>query len=105
MSVNPNVMKEMLIKNHGKGKIAINEDYGPIIQFRPTELHLKEDGSLTNEPSFAVVMTRPDAKGKAVGQISLEMLNEALGELGYTIIPLAVDLGVDTLEVGPNVSN
>lgn len=81
-------MKDILTKNHGKGKIAIEQEGGPVIHFRPTEIHLKEDGSLTDEPLFCIVMTRPGVGGKAVGQLSLAMWNEALGELGYTIVPL-----------------
>jgi len=42
---------------------------------------------LNNTPSFAIIIQ--DVNGnKVVGQISLQMLNEGLNELGYKIIPV-----------------
>lgn len=79
--------KDIYTKNWGTDKIGIDPEGGPLIEFRPTELHLKEDGARDDKPSFSIVMIRPPALGKAVGQISLAMLNEALAELGYEITP------------------
>ena len=51
---------------------------------RPVEIHLKEDGSKANEPSFCIVMT--DFNNQVAGEISLEMLNDGLADIGYEII-------------------
>jgi hypothetical protein len=59
-----------------------------IHQFLPTEIQLKEDGSKTDGPSFCIVMQQ--AKDSTVcavlGQISLEMLNDGLADIGYEIV-------------------
>jgi len=71
--------------NHGTGRIIINRDK-EVFVLKPTEIHLKENGSLKNEPSFAIVLENPPFKFKCVGEISLEMLNEGLADVGYEII-------------------
>lgn len=59
---------------------------GPAQELRPTELHLKKNGSLKGEPSFLIVMGIPGINNlHLAGQISLEMLNKALTPLGYMI--------------------
>ena len=76
--------------NHGKGKIDLtkhNSDgrFNNVTEMKPIEIHLKEDGSVKDEPSFAIVMK--NVFGAVVyGQISLEMLNEGLADIGYKII-------------------
>lgn len=73
--------------NHGTGQVDLRhlEDTGLVpMEMRPSELHLKEDGTKTNGPSFTLVLERGPMR--VYGQVSLDMLNEALGELGYTII-------------------
>mgnify|MGYP006330749343 CR=1 len=70
--------------NHGKGQIDLTHLPPGSEQMKPVELHLKEDGSKTNEPSFAIVLTRTFSR-PVYGEVSLKMLNEALGELGYKI--------------------
>lgn len=69
--------------NHGKGQIDLTHLPPDSEQMKPVELHLKEDGSISNEPSLLIVMER--YKDYVFGEVSLAMLNEALGELGYKI--------------------
>jgi hypothetical protein len=72
--------------NHGKNHIVIEGPPGKTMHFlKPIEIHLKEDGSLKNEPSFAIVMDSKDY-GMALGEISLEMFNDGLRDIGYKII-------------------
>lgn len=71
--------------NHGTGQIDLTH-HKEIEEFSPVEIHLKEDGSLKNEPSFAIVLTSPYSRTQVFGQISLEMLNEGLDDVGYEII-------------------
>lgn len=86
--------------NWGTGRIQLDKG-NFLLEFRPVEVHLKEDGSLDNEPSLCIVMVRPpdvgafnipekiDAENASnlfvYGQLSLEMWNKALGEIGYEI--------------------
>lgn len=72
-------MKDFKAINVGKGIIEVES---PCIELIPTELYLKEDGDIHDNPSIAIVMEREGHK-KAVGQISLRMLNEGLAEIGY----------------------
>jgi hypothetical protein len=78
-------MTDIKIFNWGLQKIRIR---GNLLELRPTEIHLKEDGSIKSEPSFAIVLTHPEKpEEKVFGQISLKMLTEAMDELGYMIVP------------------
>lgn len=70
--------------NVGTGPINLTR-WENIDQFRPVEIHLKENGSLKDEPSFAIILTSPYSKKTIVGQISLEMLNDGLNDIGYEI--------------------
>ena len=70
--------------NHGKGKIVIDKPV-KLIFMKPTEIHLKENGSIKDQPSLAIVMERP-MTAAAVGEISLEMFNEGLADIGYKIV-------------------
>lgn len=67
------------------GSIVLPEKHLAISMMRPTEIHLKEDGSKTNEPSFAIVLERAYSP-TVIGEISLEMLNDGLADIGYKII-------------------
>lgn len=69
--------------NHGTGKIVIPDRFNSFIEGLPIEIHLKEDGSFDNKPSFAIVIELPFSF--ALGQISLEMFNEGLKDIGYQI--------------------
>ena len=75
--------------NHGTGPIKMNANPGKIVmEGRPTELHLKEDGDKEDKPSFAIVIE--DSNGnKVIGQVSLKMLSVALHELGYAVTSIA----------------
>lgn len=73
--------------NHGTGQIDLTH-HKEIEEFHPVEIHLKDDGSLKNEPSFAIVLTSQYSRTQVVGQISLEMLNEGLADVGYKIVKL-----------------
>lgn len=70
--------------NHGKDKIDLRHHKG-IIEMKPVEIHHKEDGSIKDEPSFCIVMTHPFSPTVG-GEISLEMLNDALADIGYEVI-------------------
>jgi len=83
MKILPNTLTPF---NHGTDKIRISSNKHPgIYQMRPTEIHLKQDGSKTNMPSFAFVMEHPFLPS-VYGEVSLEMLNGAFNEIGYEII-------------------
>lgn len=73
--------------SHGTGPINLTH-LSDTDQFRPVEIHLKENGSLKDEPSFAIILTSPYSKKAIVGQISLEMLNDGLADIGYTIFKM-----------------
>ena len=74
--------------NHGKNQIVIEGPPGKTMHFlKPVQIHLKENGSLKNEPSFAIVMDSKDY-GMALGEISLEMFNDGLRDVGYKIIKI-----------------
>lgn len=71
--------------NHGKDDIDLTHlDYPPV-EFKPIEIHLKENGSITDEPSIAIVMQRPEGFA-VVGQLSIKMWNEGLADIGYEIV-------------------
>lgn len=70
--------------DHGTSHINLQFEQRFAYELRPTEIHHKIDGALDNEPSFAIVMSHPNGFA-CFGQISLEMFNKALGEIGYKI--------------------
>ena len=76
--------KDFIGINHRKEQIKLPfKKHFPML---PTEVHLKEDGTLSNEPSLAFVLTHPNsAMSPVVGQISIKMLNEGLADIGYEI--------------------
>lgn len=70
--------------SHGKGTIKINHEF--VTQLRPIEIHMKEDGTLDDKPSFCIVMSSMmEGLSVVAGQISLKMLNEGLKDIGYEI--------------------
>ena len=72
--------------NHGKDQIDIKH-LGQTIRMRPVEIHLKEDGSITDQPSLAIVMSTTFPNTPAVvGEISVEMLNKGLADIGYELV-------------------
>lgn len=70
--------------NHGTGPIKLS---GPVLELRPTEIHLKEDGAVGDTPSVAIVMSNL-SKRFVMGQLSLKMWNEGLKDIGYKIVKL-----------------
>lgn len=80
--------KEFKAFNHGTGPIVLAQHNNNLVmQAKPTELHLKENGTLNNGPSFAIVM-EDYYRNRIIGQVSLDMLKEALNEIGYDIVKL-----------------
>ena len=78
------MIKDFTAYNHGKGVIDLR-DIGSATQMMPTEIHLKEDGSLDNKPSFTIILEHP-LKKPVYGQITLEMLNDGLEDIGYKMV-------------------
>lgn len=78
--------------NVGKGKIDLRHlkpAFGfclPPVEVRPIEIHLKEDGSLNDGPSLCIVNSDMQKSPTFFfSQVSIEMLNSALKEIGYSI--------------------
>ena len=69
--------------NHGVGPIPIMQGAA---QLRPVQIHLKEDGAIDDKPSLAIVMIGNDGHSVAFGQISVEMMNEGLADIGYKLV-------------------
>ena len=68
--------------NVGKKPIVVDKN---TFQMLPVKIYLKENESITNKPSFALLMTCQNPDLKVIGQLSLEMLNEGLIDVGYQI--------------------
>lgn len=51
-------MKDILTKNWGTARMNFLDRQS--IEMRPTEIHLKEDGSRENGPSLAIVLSVPN---------------------------------------------
>jgi hypothetical protein len=81
------MVEDMKDYNHGKGEIEIKKRKGLIAEYRPVELHLKENGSMTDKPSLAIVSVNFN-ENMIISQVSLEMLNNCMKELGYQITKL-----------------
>jgi len=76
--------KDFKAFNHGKKKIDLSE-YHPILM-RPIEIHLKEDGSITNEPTLTIVMIHPSMDYFVIaGEVSLKMFNDGIKDIGYEL--------------------
>lgn len=54
-------------------------------EFKPTEVHFKENGAEGDNPSLAIVMATPITGGFVFGQISVEMFNEGLADIGWEL--------------------
>lgn len=73
--------------NHGTSQIV----FGPEREFafpaelKPIEVHIKQDGSITDEPSLCFVMV-DGAGAHRFAQISLDMLNDGLADIGYKLL-------------------
>ena len=81
--------KEFKGINHGKKQIDLRHLGNDALQLRPVEIHLKENGSDTDGPSFVIVMVGSEyIPAKVYGQITLDMFNEGLLDIGYKITKL-----------------
>lgn len=56
-------------------------------ELRPVELYLKEEGAIKGTPSVLIVLVEPYGRNvrPIIGQLSLEMWNKALNQVGYKI--------------------
>lgn len=71
--------------NHGKNKIDLSKfNLHHVVAMMPTEIHLKENGSFDGKESFTIVFEKPFQV--VVGEITLQMLNQGLSDIGYEII-------------------
>lgn len=71
--------------DHGINQVDLREHAanGQVLEMKPIEIHHKSNGSLSDGPSFVVVMQHPLLT--TFGQISLEMLNEGLADIDYEV--------------------
>jgi hypothetical protein len=80
---------EMINLTHLQTEITENgvERNGVIIEeMRPIEVHVRENGTMDDKPSFCFIFKPPPYIPFYVqGQISLRMLNDGLKEAGYKI--------------------
>ena len=70
----------------GTGQIKIDVGSKNYHTMMPREIHHKSDGSVKNEPSFCFLLTSPLEDFVVTSQISLEMLNKGLNDIGYEIV-------------------
>ena len=83
---------EITVRNWGKNKINLRHlelisgvssytlEEGSI-----TEVHFKEDASITDTPGCCLVITIP-LKGCVYTQVTLDTLNDCLQEFGYQVV-------------------
>lgn len=58
-----------------------------VTQLKPVILYHKEDGTKDDKPSFSLISVHPAIPcAGAISEISLDMLNEAMSEVGYTVL-------------------
>lgn len=84
--------KDFIGIDHGKNVVDLRH-LGTSFEMRPTEIHLKKNGSLNETDSVVIVFTIPTEltgfKSPAVyGQISIEMFNDGLADIGYKIVKI-----------------
>lgn len=70
--------------NHGERQMDLRHLGYTAKEARPIELHHNTNGSVTNEPTFCMVMAMPSGLN-IIGQFSLATLRACLNELGYEI--------------------
>jgi len=69
----------------GKGKYDVRHlKHCNNTVMKPIEIHLKEDAAIGEKPGFLLV--HKYFNQVAMGEVSLEMLNRAMNELGYDIV-------------------
>lgn len=83
--------------------IGINVGNNPIdmrkhptmYELRPGEIYLKTDGAKNDEPSFAIAMFDPNkVAAPVIGQLSLEMFNDGLADVGYQIVKTDAEVNI-----------
>lgn len=82
-----NMVPQDFIKvyDHGKNPIDLSHHSPIALEMRLTELHYKVDGDLENNPAFCLVMEYPGQPVVVYAQFSLNTIQKALAELGYTL--------------------
>ena len=77
---------DFMAVNHEKGIIKLGlSQFTDVQQGKPVEIHFKDDGSVDNKPSLCLVIMT-ETTSCVYGQISLEMLNNAIEQVGYKLI-------------------
>jgi hypothetical protein len=74
--------------NWGKRQCVIGRNHVPprrYYEHRITELHHLRHGALKDKPYFVIGMEIPGDLPFVYGQVSLEMLQAAFDELGYSL--------------------
>jgi hypothetical protein len=86
-------MEEPPIKTFNWGTNPIQLEFPDAIgfEFKPIQVHLKEDGSLDNKPSFCVVLHHPIVDKYVYGQISLKMADDVLRQFGMKIVNIDIN--------------
>lgn len=70
----------------GKGKVDFRQAPVPHYEMRPVEIYHKIDGSIDYAPTFTIVMFNPIQNFSVFGQVTLNMLNEGLEQIGYRLV-------------------
>ena len=70
--------------NHGKHQIDLTH-LKVLYEVRPIEVHMNENGSIMDRPTLAFIFANEN-RFHIVGQISVDMLNEGLKDIGYKMI-------------------
>lgn len=85
--------KEVKVTNWGKSNIGIITQGRKAYQGLFEELHFKEDGSTSDEPSLALVITNIAHHPHMLvyTECSLATLKECMDELGYDIVKRQID--------------
>ena len=73
--------------NHGTKEINLSKHSSDNpSEYRPIEIHLKENGAIGDKPSLCIVLENPfENIGIVYGQFSVKTFNEGLAEIGYEI--------------------
>lgn len=79
--------------NHKNKQINLS-NFNPIFESKPIEIHLKEDGAVnadgTDSPSFTILLKHEISGVYVYGQISLNMMNDGLKDIGYQITKIKI---------------
>lgn len=78
--------KYMTVTNHHNGKIDLRHLGKNAFEAVPIEFHYKEDGTIDDLSSIAIVMNVIELEVNVFGEMSLNTLKECLNEVGYDIV-------------------